>query len=78
MPAGERAGLHPVPAVPFTAALGATRRVDAMSLVSFEGGCRRGVQLPGEVLAQVSGIRQAGVLGDQIHWQVRGFEQVLG
>jgi len=35
---GERAGLHPVPAVPFTAALGATRRVDAMSLVSFERG----------------------------------------
>ncbi len=30
--------LHPVPAVPLTAALGVTRRVDQMSLVSFEGG----------------------------------------
>ena len=34
----ERARLHPVPAFPFTAALGVTRRADAMSLVSFEGG----------------------------------------
>jgi hypothetical protein len=38
MLAEERARLHPVPAVPFTAALGVTRRVDAMSLVMFEGG----------------------------------------
>ena len=30
--------LHPVSAAPFTAALGVTRRVDAMSLVTFEGG----------------------------------------
>ena len=38
MLAEERARLHPVPAVPFTAALGVTRRVDALSLVTFEGG----------------------------------------
>ncbi len=38
MLAEERARLHPVPAVPFTAALGVTRTVDAMSLVTFEGG----------------------------------------
>jgi transposase IS116/IS110/IS902 family protein len=38
MLAEERARLHPVPAVPFTAALGVTRRVDALSLVMFEGG----------------------------------------
>ena len=38
MLADERARLHPVPAAPFTAALGVTRRVDAMSLVVFEGG----------------------------------------
>ena len=38
MLADERPRLHPVPAAPFTAALGVTRRVDAMSLVAFEGG----------------------------------------
>jgi hypothetical protein len=38
MLAEERSRLHPVPAMPFTAALGVTRRVDAMSLVMFEGG----------------------------------------
>ena len=38
MLAEERARLHPVPAAPFTAALGVTRRVDMMSLVTFEGG----------------------------------------
>ena len=37
MPADERPRLHPVPAFPFTAALGVTRRADAMSLVAFEG-----------------------------------------
>ena len=36
--AEERDRLHPVPAVPFTAALGVTRKVDALSLVTFEGG----------------------------------------
>ena len=38
MLAEERARLHPVPAAPFTAALGVTRKVDALSLVTFEGG----------------------------------------
>jgi len=38
MLAEERARLHSVPAMPFTAALGMTRWVDAMSLVTFEGG----------------------------------------
>jgi hypothetical protein len=38
MLAEERARLHPVPAVPFTAALGVTRKADALSLVTFEGG----------------------------------------
>ena len=33
MLAEERARLHPVPAAPFTAALGVTRKVDALSLV---------------------------------------------
>jgi hypothetical protein len=37
MLAEELPRLHPVPA-PFTAALGVTRRVDAMSLVTFDGG----------------------------------------
>jgi hypothetical protein len=38
MLAEERPRLHPVPAAAFTAALGVTRRVDPMSLVTFEGG----------------------------------------
>ena len=38
MLAEERARLHPVPAAPFTAALGVTRKVDGLSMVSFEGG----------------------------------------
>jgi hypothetical protein len=38
MLAEEQARLHPVPAVPFTAALGVTRKVDGLSLVSFEAG----------------------------------------
>ena len=38
MPAEERPRLHPVPAAPLTAALGVTRKVDALSLVTFDGG----------------------------------------
>ena len=38
MLAEELARLHPVPATPFTAALGVTRKVDGLSLVSFEAG----------------------------------------
>jgi hypothetical protein len=37
MLAEEQARLHPVPAAPFTAGLGVTRTVDALSLISFEG-----------------------------------------
>ena len=38
MLAEEQARLHPVPAAPFTVALGVTRKVDALSLVTFEAG----------------------------------------
>jgi len=38
MLAEEQARLHPVPAGPFTAALGVTRKVDDLSLVTFETG----------------------------------------
>jgi Mu transposase, C-terminal domain len=38
MLAEEQGRLHPVPAAPFTAALGVTRKADGLSLVSFEGG----------------------------------------
>ena len=38
MLAEEQARLHPVPAGPFTAALGVTRKVDDLSLVTFERG----------------------------------------
>ena len=37
-PPGSSAGLHPVPVVPFTAALGVTRKAGGLSLVSFGGG----------------------------------------
>ena len=37
MLAEERSRLHPVPAAPFTTALGVTRKVDDLSMVSFEG-----------------------------------------
>jgi len=38
MLAEERTRLHPVPAAPFTMVLGVTRKADALSLVTFEGG----------------------------------------
>src|ERR1039458_1629019 len=38
MLAGELARLHPVPAGPFTVALAVTRKVDALSLVTFDAG----------------------------------------
>jgi hypothetical protein len=38
MLAEEQSRLHPVPAVPFTAAAGVTRKVDGLSMISFEGG----------------------------------------
>jgi hypothetical protein len=37
MLAEERSRLHPVPAAPFTTALGVTRKVDDLSMVPFEG-----------------------------------------
>ena len=57
MLAEERARLHPVPAAPFTAALGVTRRVDAMSLVSFEGGQ---YSVPHQLAGQVVHVRRHG------------------
>jgi hypothetical protein len=53
----ERARLHPVPAVPFTAVLGVTRRVDMMSLVTFEGGQ---YSVPHELAGQVVHVRRHG------------------
>src|SRR6266700_2010536 len=38
MLAEEQQRLHPVAAAPFTAALGVTRKVDGLSLVTFEAG----------------------------------------
>ena len=57
MLAEERARLHPVPAAPFTAALGVTRRVDALSLVTFEGGQ---YSVPHQLAGQVVWVRRHG------------------
>lgn len=57
MLAEERARLHPVPAEPFTAALGVTRRVDMMSLVTFEGGQ---YSVPHELAGQAVHVRRHG------------------
>jgi hypothetical protein len=57
MLAEERARLHPVPAVPFTAALGVTRKVDALSLISFEGGQ---YSVPHELAGQAVWVRRHG------------------
>jgi hypothetical protein len=57
MPGEERARLHPVPAVPFTAALGVTRTVNALSLVTFEGGQ---YPVPHQLAGQVVRVRQHG------------------
>jgi len=53
----ERARLHPVPAAPFTAALGVTRKVDGLSLVMFEGGQ---YSVPHELAGQVVHVRRHG------------------
>jgi Mu transposase, C-terminal domain len=53
----ERARLHPVPAVPFTAALGVTRRVDALSMVTFEAGQ---YSVPHQLAGQVVYVRRHG------------------
>ena len=57
MLAEERARLHPVPAAPFTAALGVTRKVDALSLVTFEGGQ---YSVPHELAGQPVWVRRHG------------------
>jgi hypothetical protein len=57
MLAEERARLHPVPAVPFTAALGVTRKVDGLSLVTFEGGQ---YSVPHELAGQGVWVRRHG------------------
>ena len=57
MLAEERTRLHPVPAAPFTAALGVTRTVDAMSLVMFEGGQ---YSVPHQLAGQVVWVRRHG------------------
>jgi hypothetical protein len=57
MLAEERARLHPVPAVPFTAALGVTRKADALSLVWFEGGQ---YSVPHELAGQPVWVRRHG------------------
>jgi hypothetical protein len=53
----EQARLHPVAAVPFTAALGVTRTVDALSLVTFEGGQ---YSVPHRLAGQVVWVRRHG------------------
>jgi hypothetical protein len=57
MLADERPRLHPVPAFPFTAALGVTRRADPMSLVAFEGGQ---YSIPHRLAGQVVHVRRHG------------------
>ena len=57
MLAEERSRLHPVPAAPFTAALGVTRRVDALSLVAFEGGQ---YSVPHQLAGQAVWVRRHG------------------
>jgi hypothetical protein len=57
MLAGELSRLHPVPSAPFTAALGVTRKVDGLSLVSFEGGR---YSVPHQLAGQVVWARRHG------------------
>ncbi len=57
MLAEEQARLHPVPEAPFTAVLGVTRTVDALSLVTFEGGQ---YSVPHQLAGQVVWVRRHG------------------
>ena len=57
MLAEELPRLHPVPAAPLAAALGVTRRVDAMSLVTFDGGQ---YSVPHPLAGQVVHVRRHG------------------
>jgi Mu transposase, C-terminal domain len=60
MLAEEQARLHPVPAGPFTAALGVTRKVDDLSLVTFETGQ---YSVPHQLAGQAVHVR---LHGDQV------------
>ena len=53
----EQTRLHPVPAAPFTAALGVTRKVGALSLVTYEGGQ---YSVPHELAGQPVWVRRHG------------------
>jgi len=57
MLAEEQARLHPVPEAPFTAALGVTRKVDGLSLVSFEAGQ---YSVPHQLAGQAVWVRRHG------------------
>jgi hypothetical protein len=57
MLAEEQARLHPVPAGPFTAALGVTRRVDDLSLVTYETGQ---YSVPHQLAGQAVWVRRHG------------------
>ena len=57
MLAEEQARLHPVPAAPLTAALGVTRRVDGLSLVTFETGQ---YSVPHQLAGQAVWVRRHG------------------
>jgi Mu transposase, C-terminal domain len=57
MLAEEQARLHPVPAGPYTAALGVTRKVDSLSLVTFEAGQ---YSVPHELAGQAVWVRRHG------------------
>ena len=57
MPGEERDRLHPVPEAPFSVALGVTRTVDALSLVTFEGGQ---YSVPHQLAGQVVWVRRHG------------------
>jgi transposase len=57
MLAEEQARLHPVPAVPFTAALGVTRTADQLSMVTFESGQ---YSVPHQLAGQLVWVRRHG------------------
>ena len=57
MLAEEQARLHPVPGGPFTAALGVTRKVDALSLVTYEAGQ---YPVPHQLAGQAVWVRRHG------------------
>jgi hypothetical protein len=64
MLAEERGRLHPVPAAPFTAALGVTRKVDDLSMVSFGGGR---YSVPHQLAGQAVWVRRHGEQAVIVH-----------